>query len=63
VLHEAKDTTERLLRGVFAPCVCLPLRGAKRLRVTRDAIEVDQGEGWKTAWSLTREGAARIEAG
>jgi molybdenum cofactor biosynthesis enzyme MoaA len=58
VLHEARTPAARLLRALFARYVCGPLRGARRLRVTRDRVEVDSGEGFRTAWTFVRPEAA-----
>jgi hypothetical protein len=49
---------DRLLLALFLGCLCATLRQAKRVRVTRAAVDIDVGAGWATAWSLDRDSTA-----
>jgi hypothetical protein len=57
VVLPATNAGERLGRALFATCVCLPLRGARRIRLLEDRVLVDRGEGFEPAFVLQRAGA------
>jgi hypothetical protein len=60
ILPEARTTPERVLRALFLALVAMPLRGARRIRVTDDALLADTGEGLQPAWHVARSGAVRL---
>jgi hypothetical protein len=62
ILPEAKTTPERVQRALFLALVAMPLRGARRIRVTEDALLADTGEGLQPAWHVARPGALRLTA-
>lgn len=62
VMPPASSPLSRLVRAVLLLWVGAPLRTARRLRLTSDALAVDDGTGWRTAWSIARPGSVRVVA-
>jgi hypothetical protein len=60
VLSAATTPAERVERALFLLAMAHPLRRVRRLRLTREVLEADFGEGLGLFWAIAREGAITL---
>jgi len=63
ILSEARAPEQTAARAVFLTLVTDKLRRAVRLRLSAEALELDTGRGFTTAWAIARRGAIALETG
>jgi molybdenum cofactor biosynthesis enzyme MoaA len=60
ILRPVARADDRLYRALFVAAVCMPLRGARALRMLEDRVLVDGPQGTEIAWTLARRGAVTL---